>query len=551
MINKHLFIKLVCFASIVSILSCSKEMYEEPAFNEKFANIHMQKISLKNLNAAVIDPKVFRAVNKVKSKQKVDGQHNRMVYDLVYNFYYDDENGVLIEQGNYKSYTFQVIRPDGSDKVENIVFSKNENDTDYDTYLFKYDFTNQELQTESTAQLSSKAVTIKNLELQNDYPTVFPGDWGELAQGKSVFVPKPCRWVKVSTEHGGGHWECIDGSGGLVIVNIPPVVTHGQSSTVPSYLNPAPVVPGTPIPSATPVVITTTNTTSTSTTSTNTSTTSSNTSTSTTSSSGGYSQGSGVSNSNQAGGAGSSIITSPMGGGDNSAGNPCKKFRKQKEELPALQQALINLEATKTQNHENGIFVDSNSPNIQNATPSTTASSTVDFPNLSPPNKYKIMAHTHDAYGPYGTGTFSIFSWGDLLQAADIVKENEFDDDFLTLYLATADGTRYALTIDWPSAFYQVFDINTNPNNPSQTNYFNSDKFQELYKIENKYYSEIPTSGKISYNSTPEDDLKVFLKMMKELKLNISLFEVDPTYTTFSKLTLNSDATVKRGNPCN
>jgi hypothetical protein len=251
------------------------------------------------------------------------------------------------------------------------------------------------------------------------------------------------------------------------------------------------------------------------------------------------------------GGSSGGINTVPTGGGSNAVANPCKKFKKQQDSYPNLKQDLINLEATKTQNHENGIFVDSNSPNVQNATSSTTASSTVVFPNLTAPNKYKIMAHTHDAYGPNGTGTFSIFSWGDILQAADIIKENEYDDDFFTYYLATADGTRYAFTIDWPSAFYEVFDINTNPNNPSQTNYFNSQKFQELYEIEKKYYSETPIPGKISYTSNPEDDLKVFLKMMKELKLNASLFEVDQTYTTFTKLSLNSDGTVKRGTPCN
>ena len=83
------------------------------------------------------------------------------------------------------------------------------------------------------------------------------------------------------------------------------------------------------------------------------------------------------------------------------------------------------------------------------------------------------------------------------------------------------------------------------------TNYLNSEKLLKLYKMEKEYYSETPIPGKISYVSNPEDDLKVFLKMMRELKLNASLFEVDQTYTTYTKLTLNSNGTVKRGTPCN
>jgi hypothetical protein len=262
-------------------------------------------------------------------------------------------------------------------------------------------------------------------------------------------------------------------------------------------------------------------------------------------------EGSGGSNSNDALSGPRDLGTSPNGGGASGA-NPCKKFKKQKEELPALNQALIALEGTTSQNHENGIFVESSSPNVQNATTSPTASATVDFPNLASPNKYKVMAHTHDAYGPYGSGTFSIFSWEDLAIAADIIKDSEFDDDFFTLYLATADGTRYALTIEGTSSFSSYFDWKTDPNNPANTNYTDFQKRLDLNQKEREYYAEQPIPGKIGYNSTPANDVKVFLKMLKDLNLGVSLFEVDATYTTFTKLTLNSNGTaVVPKAPCN
>jgi hypothetical protein len=215
-----------------------------------------------------------------------------------------------------------------------------------------------------------------------------------------------------------------------------------------------------------------------------------------------------------------------------------------------LNQALIDLETTKTQNHENGIYVDSNSNNIQNAVTAGTAAATVNFPDLPTPNKYKVMAHTHDAHGPNGTGTFSIFSWGDILQVAAILNDNEADDDFFTMYLATADGTRYALTIDSTYSFLNFFNV-IDPNNPTITDPV---KTKALLEMEGNYYDDNATvgSGKIGLATNPADDLKIFLKILKEMNAGISLFEVDPTYTVFTKLTLNSNGTaVVPKAPCN
>jgi hypothetical protein len=262
----------------------------------------------------------------------------------------------------------------------------------------------------------------------------------------------------------------------------------------------------------------------------------------------------GGSNSNDALSGPRDLGTSPNGGGGAAAANPCKKFKKQKDELPALNQALINLEATKTQNHENGIFVDSNSPNVQNLPATTAQGAAVGVPSTAVGVKYKVLAHTHDAVGPDGTGTYSIFSWGDLNLVADLIRTEQMEDDIFTIYLASADNTRYALTIDWPSAFSNYFDVRTNPDNPAQTNYFNSEKYIKLNEKQEEYYKDGATvgSGKIGLATNPADDLIIFLKMLKDLKLNASIFEVDATYTIFKKLTLSPNGTtVVTGAPCN
>ena len=130
---------------------------------------------------------------------------------------------------------------------------------------------------------------------------------------------------------------------------------------------------------------------------------------------------------------------------------------------------------------------------------------------------------------------------------------NLIDEDNFVFYVITADNTIYALTIDWPSAFSEYFDIFTNPNDPSQTDYFNSQKAFELKKTEDEYYKDKATSGsgKIGLATNATDDLKIFLQMLKDLKLDVSLFEVDPTFTTYTKKTLSSNGTVTSGTPCN
>jgi len=253
------------------------------------------------------------------------------------------------------------------------------------------------------------------------------------------------------------------------------------------------------------------------------------------------------------------LLTAPIGGGTAAAANPCKRIKKQLDKFAALKPALVALKGTTSQNHENGIYVDNTAtattPNpIQNLpiiTPQGVPA--IDMPNLPAPKKYTIIAHTHDAVGPNNTGSFSIFSWADLNAIADKIRLGQIDEDNFVFYVITADNTIYALTIDWPSAFSEYFDIYTNPNDPSQTNYFNSEKAIKLKYTEDEYYKDEATvgSGKIGLATNPQDDLKIFLQMLKKLKLDVSLFEVDPTFTTYTKKTLSSNGTVQPGIPCN
>lgn len=268
------------------------------------------------------------------------------------------------------------------------------------------------------------------------------------------------------------------------------------------------------------------------------------------------------------GGTGGTGGGAPAGGGSASGGptsptapilsevediiaKPCNKIKNQYIKFPSLKQSLIALKGTISQNYENGIFIDNTATSTtqnptQNLPNTTTTGGSVGLPNPISPTKYVMVAHTHDASGSTGLGTFSIFSWADLQRIAELIKTNHIDTDNFVFYVITADNTIYALTIDWPTIFSEYFNVYTDPANPL---YYDSTKATALSNASEKYYSNSLIPGKISLTSNPLDDQKTFLKMMKDLKLDISLFEVGSNFDTFNKLSLNTNSATNINQP--
>lgn len=137
-------IKLIIFGIVIMLFGCSEDLYEkENSFNTQ--GIKVSKVSLKEPRLQN-KTKLIKQVNKVKNKQEVTSNTNRIVYDSINNFYFDDENGMLIETTNgYESYTFKVFREVPNNyELENIVFSKI--GTEYDVTLIKYELTPTEIE---------------------------------------------------------------------------------------------------------------------------------------------------------------------------------------------------------------------------------------------------------------------------------------------------------------------------------------------------------------------------------------------------------------------
>lgn len=231
------------------------------------------------------------------------------------------------------------------------------------------------------------------------------------------------------------------------------------------------------------------------------------------------------------------------------APSDCKKINKQFTKFPTLKQELINLAATTSESHENGFFIDKTATAttanpIQNFPAGSGTGGSIDI-NPNPSQKYTMIAHTHDASGADGQGTYSIFSYGDLAAISNIIQHNKLDANEFVFYVITADGTRYALTIDCAPCLMELC-YPCGGNNTTGTP-VNVDKLLDRDQWQKQYYNK---SNGIHAQSDKENDKKVFLNFIKEVNLGVSLFEVDATFTNFEKLDYNSKTNSITKVPC-
>ena len=131
---------------------------------------------------------------------------------------------------------------------------------------------------------------------------------------------------------------------------------------------------------------------------------------------------------------------------------PCEKVKNQFTNNPTLQDRLNTLSSNTTATTERGFHKLSNSSIIQNAAVGTGGA--VKMPDVPNGATCTILAHTHNSPA---TSTYSIFSWSDLQAFAQLLKLGKLDVNTFTAFLATADGTYYALTIENTQNFLQFF----------------------------------------------------------------------------------------------
>jgi hypothetical protein len=216
-----------------------------------------------------------------------------------------------------------------------------------------------------------------------------------------------------------------------------------------------------------------------------------------------------------------------------------------------IRQILLTMVPFANQNAEVAITVDTNN----GVTPQqgTQGSGSVDF-ETNPTNSYIAVAHTHDAYGLDGSGTYSVFSFDDMLNLSITLNNAKLDLGTFVAYLITEKGTRYAMTISNPTKFLDLFYMYNNPlpSTPNQVAKWTQSK-ENLKPLEFEYYSLENDDRKIK--ETDDDNetvLKEFLTFLQEGDAGITLFEANEDFSNFQPVKLDASGEVDRTQqPCN
>jgi hypothetical protein len=492
--------------------------YEEDVFidnrhNHETSKYKISKITLDDVKQ---NPQALSKLINPKKDKSLSKLNHKIINDTINNFSIDTEIGTFIESENYHSYTFKVIRPNGSNfLLENLVLSK-EGTNDYIIYLYQYDLTEQELQMlkqgiNINIQDKVTSTLIDNPNLATDI----------LAREYPCFV-ETATWVYGTNCSGNGHHaygeECPK---------------TGDEAATPGYIEYS-------------YVLTWCN----------------------------DNGGDDFSNTNapidtggQTGGPGSNtgtgnngtnpdydptdpnlhnhtVVTTPTDEFEDTSLDDkieCDKIKNMFIDNPELRDNLLTLDGLISESTERGKNKLSNSSIIQNA--GVSSDGQVKMPDIPNNVKCTMMAHTHNSPA---NSTYSIFSWEDLATVGELLNKNKIDETKFVMFLATADGTRYAFTINDATKLKRFFAIPINPG--YDINIYNIKEEQRI----KYYYGDDEIVEKIKENSTDLiADEKAFLDLLQDNDIGVTLFEVDAAYTIFEKVVHNKTNNIINKTNCN
>ncbi len=201
---------------IVFASSCETE---EPLKTDDLAKSQIKKrlITLNELQKNTIAFSKFEDVknniienNSLSSAQEVVA--SRLTYFSQYNFYIDTNKIMMIEEGDYKSYSFPIYRYDEITKTENLVITQKNGEAN--AYVSKYTLTEiekEKIQNNEYVDVINKTEILK-LEIQSGQPPCYdiisvPYSWNSIGQvTASIFalVEVPCPEPGNTTGPGGG-----------------------------------------------------------------------------------------------------------------------------------------------------------------------------------------------------------------------------------------------------------------------------------------------------------------------------------------------------------
>jgi hypothetical protein len=224
----------------------------------------------------------------------------------------------------------------------------------------------------------------------------------------------------------------------------------------------------------------------------------------------------------------------------------CRKISNLLDNNPTYLQKIQNIATNVSDNKEYSLSIHEDGSEYNEM--GTVGSGGIEYPEYS--SKYKFHIHTHDSHGENGQGTLSVYSIEDLIMYAKLAYYNKLDSGTFVAFLATNDGTKYALTINDKNKlidlFYDRLEIPLTIENAVQYG-ANTVKLENLHK---KYYDPKNPNRKLKVDSqSPNNDLIHFMNLLAEGNMGVSVFESTDNFQTFKNISLKNNNIEKT--PCN
>lgn len=484
-------LKFLTTLTLIGVIFAACEMNEDVISENHYSNDLKIKLYEKKYEQLMTEKKFINSFSKIPKKSS-NLILNRTVMEDEYGFTISDKPAKVIEMNGDISYTFLIERDSiDTNFFENLVVQTDSLDNT-EAYIIKYTLTSDYFNTDhnSLDYTTTKEIT----------PIIYNNQSSTSSTSNKVIYQETCtvlNYITCCQSWGGGAGSCH-----------PAQEICLTSSAGTQYLS-----------STSETVCTTTEI-----------------DLGDTSGGGGSSSGGGGS------GGGGSVNTSPVNNCRDCipayAPTPCDKINNLKS-IANIQTELSNMGSKTSDLTEWGRYKLTSASVVQ--TPPSTSAGEVSFP-MPASGQYVFMAHTHNSPA---SSTYSVFSFADLLALADLLKKNKIDTNNFVAFLATADGTYYALTIENTQNFLKFFAVKGDP-------LFDMNIATKRVELASKYYGELVPNPSpiIDYNTTPLNDEIAFLNLLQNNNLGLSLLESNSTFTSFEKVTFNQTTGNIDKQPC-
>jgi hypothetical protein len=233
----------------------------------------------------------------------------------------------------------------------------------------------------------------------------------------------------------------------------------------------------------------------------------------------------------------------------------CEKIANILDTFPAFKQKVQNFQNDLSLQYEKSVGLFENQSALDEHSGVAGAADTRMLAN--PSNKYIAYAHTHP--NDNSAGTYSVFSFQDLVALSNVINNNKLDADKFAAFLSTGKGTRYALTINNLTKFKAFFKSFNTLNID-----FNTITIEEKKKIadnviltrtlRDKYYDGDKLKNIIpkitSSNVNNELMLQYFLEFLNEADMGVTMFESVDNFETLKRVTVVKNATTLERKDC-